>query len=83
MLQDDRERGSSVHQRIEKKWLGSIKIPFTTVYFNGKVSFWVLVYERCCLAVSVYKEHCQQLVIKIFFKQIMMKKLFAEDSYES
>ena len=37
LSQDDRERDSSVHQRIEKKWLGSLKIPFTTIYFNGKV----------------------------------------------
>ncbi|KAL4236187.1 Coiled-coil and C2 domain-containing protein 2A [Mactra antiquata] len=35
--QDDRERSSTVHQRIEKKWLGSLKIPFPTIYFNGKI----------------------------------------------
>lgn len=36
-LQDDRERVTTVHQRIEKKWLGSLTIPFSTIYFNGKV----------------------------------------------
>ncbi|XP_052775366.1 coiled-coil and C2 domain-containing protein 2A-like isoform X2 [Mya arenaria] len=35
--EDDRERERVVHQRIEKKWLGSLKIPFTTIYFNGKI----------------------------------------------
>ncbi|XP_031567301.1 coiled-coil and C2 domain-containing protein 2A-like [Actinia tenebrosa] len=37
ILQDDRQRGTSVHQRLERHWLGSIEIPFSTIYFNGKV----------------------------------------------
>ncbi|XP_013080825.2 coiled-coil and C2 domain-containing protein 2A-like isoform X2 [Biomphalaria glabrata] len=37
ILEDNRERETNVHQRIEKKWLGSIKIPFSTVYFNNKI----------------------------------------------
>ncbi|XP_048583350.1 coiled-coil and C2 domain-containing protein 2A isoform X3 [Nematostella vectensis] len=37
ILQDERQRGTSVHQRLERHWLGSIEIPFSTVYFNGKV----------------------------------------------
>ncbi|CAL1540858.1 unnamed protein product [Lymnaea stagnalis] len=37
VLEDNRERESNIHQRIEKKWLGSIKIPFSTVYFNNKI----------------------------------------------
>ncbi|CAL1548859.1 unnamed protein product [Lymnaea stagnalis] len=36
-FKDNRERESNIHQRIEKKWLGSIKIPFSTVYFNNKI----------------------------------------------
>nr|XP_022316561.1 coiled-coil and C2 domain-containing protein 2A-like isoform X3 [Crassostrea virginica] len=35
--EDDRQRGTTVHQRIEKKWLGGLTIPFSTVYFNGKI----------------------------------------------
>ncbi|RUS72243.1 hypothetical protein EGW08_019997 [Elysia chlorotica] len=37
VLEDNRERETNIHQRIEKKWLGSIKIPFSTVYFNNKI----------------------------------------------
>ena len=35
--QDERERETAIHQRLEKKWLGNIKIPFSTIYLNGKV----------------------------------------------
>ena len=38
LLEDDRDRGTNVHQRMERRWLGSISMPFTTVYFQGRVS---------------------------------------------
>ncbi|XP_071964631.1 coiled-coil and C2 domain-containing protein 2A-like isoform X2 [Antedon mediterranea] len=37
MLQDNRESASTVHRRVERRWLGSIQIPFSTIYFQGKV----------------------------------------------
>ncbi|XP_066919925.1 coiled-coil and C2 domain-containing protein 2A-like [Clytia hemisphaerica] len=37
MLADDRLRETNIQQRIEKRWLGSIEVPFSTVYFNSKV----------------------------------------------
>eukprot|EP00112_Aurelia_sp_Birch-Aquarium-sp1_P013608 Seg2891.1 transcript_id=Seg2891.1/GoldUCD/mRNA.D3Y31 product="Coiled-coil and C2 domain-containing protein 2A" protein_id=Seg2891.1/GoldUCD/D3Y31 len=37
MLQDERQRGTNIHQRVEKFWLGGVEIPFSTVYFNSKV----------------------------------------------
>ncbi|XP_075526800.1 coiled-coil and C2 domain containing 2A [Dermacentor variabilis] len=37
LLEDDRERHSTVYQRLERRWLGSLKIPFSTLYINAKI----------------------------------------------
>lgn len=34
MLQDDRERSNKVYQRKERKWLGTLTIPFSALYQN-------------------------------------------------
>ena len=36
-LQDDRQQSTNIHQRLERHWLGSVEIPFSTIYFNNKV----------------------------------------------
>ncbi|XP_029832757.4 coiled-coil and C2 domain-containing protein 2A [Ixodes scapularis] len=37
LLEDDRERLSTVHQRLERRWLGNLKVPFSTLYLNSKI----------------------------------------------
>lgn len=37
ILQDDRQQSTNIHQRLERHWLGSVEIPFSTIYFNNKV----------------------------------------------
>ncbi|XP_033097939.1 coiled-coil and C2 domain-containing protein 2A-like isoform X1 [Anneissia japonica] len=38
MLEDNRQTASTVHRRVERRWLGSIQIPFSTIYFQGKLN---------------------------------------------
>ena len=34
---DDRDHGNVIHKQIHRNWLGSLKIPFSTLYFNYRV----------------------------------------------
>ena len=37
ILDDERERSSKIHQRLENKWLGSLSIPFSSLYQNTRI----------------------------------------------
>ncbi|XP_064486187.1 coiled-coil and C2 domain-containing protein 2A-like isoform X2 [Ornithodoros turicata] len=37
LLEDDRERSTTVYQRLQHRWLGCLKVPFMTLYLNGKI----------------------------------------------
>ncbi len=60
-FQDDKERGTTMMRRVEKNWLGTIKIPFSTIYFNGRVSR--IVYNQLCL--------CSQCHVSAFKSMLM------------
>ena len=34
---DEQDRSSHIHQRLEKRWLGSLSIPFSNLYYNTRI----------------------------------------------
>ncbi|XP_042664146.1 coiled-coil and C2 domain-containing protein 2A isoform X2 [Tyto alba] len=36
-VEDDLERGSGIRTHVERHWLGCVKIPFTTIYFQARI----------------------------------------------
>ncbi|KAH6578132.1 hypothetical protein BASA62_000424 [Batrachochytrium salamandrivorans] len=38
MIHDDRERATSIHHRIERSWLGSLQVPFSTIWEQTRIN---------------------------------------------
>ncbi len=36
-MEDPSERATRVHRRLERKWLGSLSVPFSSLYRNARV----------------------------------------------
>jgi len=53
--QDDTDRGSTIYRRVERRWLGGIKIPFTTIYINGRVCLLL----SCNVTQNLWNTVCQ------------------------
>ena len=37
LVEDPSERATRVHRRLERKWLGSLSVPFSSLYRNARV----------------------------------------------
>ncbi len=35
-VHDEKARGTNIHKRIDRHWLGMIKIPFSTLYLSSE-----------------------------------------------
>uniref|UniRef100_A0A8B9EZV5 Coiled-coil and C2 domain containing 2A n=1 Tax=Amazona collaria TaxID=241587 RepID=A0A8B9EZV5_9PSIT len=55
-IEDDRERGSGIHTHVERRWLGCVKIPFTTIYFQAR--FDTQEDEKLLQAAEKYEAEC-------------------------
>lgn len=49
LLEDDRQRETNIHQRLQRQWLGSLQIPFSSLCSNARVNIFLFVSEhiRC------------------------------------
>ncbi|KAM9295524.1 coiled-coil and C2 domain-containing protein 2A isoform 3-T3 [Morus bassanus] len=55
-IEDDHERGTGICTRVERHWLGCVKIPFTTIYFQAR--FDTQEDEKLLQAAEKYEAEC-------------------------
>nr|XP_018907512.1 PREDICTED: coiled-coil and C2 domain-containing protein 2A [Bemisia tabaci] len=76
LLEDDRLKGTMIHQRFERHWLGSLSIPFSTLYHNFRIEGTFQLYSPPCLLgyerlVSAHSRNATFLTLFIMLQPVI------------
>jgi coiled-coil and C2 domain-containing protein 2A len=69
LINDDRERGKKVHQKYERVWIGSLKIPFSNLYKNSIIQGKFKVHTPDFL-LGYYRDYSRETHIHIYLSAL-------------